>query len=141
MTEIRALTIRQPWAALIAHDDKRVENRTWGTAWRGQLLIHAAKTADPFESDAGPIAGDQVRSAIVATATLADCHLCECATTGSADCQVCGCDLWAEPGRFHWVLEDVRALPEPVLCSGSLGLWRPREDVLQVVFNGIAVPS
>lgn len=38
---MRALTIRQPWAGRIAHGDKRVENRTWGTAYRGLLLVHA----------------------------------------------------------------------------------------------------
>lgn len=122
MNDIRALTIRQPWAALIAHDDKRIENRTWGTAWRGQLLIHAAKTPDPIERHSNPVAGDEVRSAIVATATLADCHVCDG-----------GCSLWAEPGRHHWVLQDVHALPEPVPCSGSLGLWRPDKAIVQAI--------
>lgn len=122
MTEVRALTIRQPWAALIAHDDKRVENRTWGTGWRGQLLIHAAKTADPVERHSDPVTGDQVRSAIVATATLADCHVCDG-----------GCSLWAEPGRFHWVLTGVRALAVPVPCRGALGLWRPAPELAAAV--------
>jgi hypothetical protein len=27
------------------------------------------------------------------------------------------------PGRFAWLLSNVRALPEPVPCKGALGLW------------------
>lgn len=114
MTDIRALTIRQPWAALIAHGIKRVENRTWGTAWRGTLLIHAAKGADPYPDGVPWVDGADVRSAIVAVATLADVHVCDGA-----------CSPWAEPGRHHWVLTDVRALAEPVPGRGALGLWRP----------------
>jgi hypothetical protein len=38
-----ALSIRQPWAWVILHRGKDVENRTWPTKFRGRLLIHAAK--------------------------------------------------------------------------------------------------
>lgn len=38
-----ALTIRQPWAQLIAAGIKQWENRTWKTSYRGPLAIHAAK--------------------------------------------------------------------------------------------------
>lgn len=40
---MKALTIRQPWAWLIIHAGKDVENRTWPTRQRGRVLIHAAK--------------------------------------------------------------------------------------------------
>lgn len=38
-----ALSIRQPWAWLILHGGKDIENRTWPTKVRGRVLIHAAK--------------------------------------------------------------------------------------------------
>lgn len=38
---MRALSIRQPWAWLIVHGHKLVENRDWSTPWRGEFLIHA----------------------------------------------------------------------------------------------------
>lgn len=41
-----ALSIRQPWAWLIVHGHKPVENRTWPTQHRGDTLIHAGKTFD-----------------------------------------------------------------------------------------------
>jgi len=39
-----ALSIRQPWAYLIIHAGKDVENREWPTRVRGNILIHAGKT-------------------------------------------------------------------------------------------------
>ncbi|SER36990.1 MULTISPECIES: ASCH domain-containing protein [Pseudomonas] len=40
---MRALSIRQPWAWLIVHGGKIIENRTWYTKHRGAFLIHASK--------------------------------------------------------------------------------------------------
>ncbi len=43
---MKALSIRQPWAWLIAHGHKPVENRSWPTSHRGDTLIHAAQAFD-----------------------------------------------------------------------------------------------
>lgn len=42
MTERTIISIRQPWAWLIVHGPKRIENRTWRTHYRGPILIHAS---------------------------------------------------------------------------------------------------
>lgn len=39
---MKTITIKQPWASLIVHGIKDVENRTWKTNYRGRVLIHAA---------------------------------------------------------------------------------------------------
>jgi hypothetical protein len=44
-----ALSLKQPWAALLAHGLKTIEVRRWPTARRGQVLIHAAKVSDERE--------------------------------------------------------------------------------------------
>jgi hypothetical protein len=57
---MKALTLWQPWASLCACGAKMFETRSWGTTYRGELLIHAAArraprssyTADP---DKGPV--------------------------------------------------------------------------------------
>jgi hypothetical protein len=48
---MKALSIRQPWAWLILHGGKDIENRVWMTGRRGRHLIHAAKgmTAQEWE--------------------------------------------------------------------------------------------
>ena len=43
---MKALSIRQPWAWLIASGHKDVENRTWYTHYRGRFLIHASSRFD-----------------------------------------------------------------------------------------------
>ena len=44
---MKALTIIQPWATLLAAGKKRIETRSWKTNYRGEILIHAAlKRAD-----------------------------------------------------------------------------------------------
>lgn len=122
-TGIRALTVRQPWASLIAFHGKTVENRTWPTRWRGTLLVHAANTADPhhpFNPD--QVTWNQVRGAVIAVTTLEDCH----ADDGM-------CTPWSEDGAFHWELDHIRPLARPVLCAGRLGLWTLAPDVLAQV--------
>lgn len=42
-TIIKALTVSQPYASLIATGEKFAENRTWVTAYRGLCAIHAGK--------------------------------------------------------------------------------------------------
>jgi len=43
---MKALSIRQPWAWLIVHGGKDIENRTWKTSFRGEFFVHAAKKFD-----------------------------------------------------------------------------------------------
>ncbi|MDF0733587.1 ASCH domain-containing protein [Pseudomonas entomophila] len=40
---MKALSIKQPWAWLIVHGGKDVENRTWHTKLRGRFLVHASQ--------------------------------------------------------------------------------------------------
>lgn len=41
---MKALTLTQPWATLVALGAKRVETRSWRTNYRGPVAIHAAKS-------------------------------------------------------------------------------------------------
>ena len=44
--KLKAITIKQPWATLIAKGLKKYEFRTWNTKYRGDILIHAGKEID-----------------------------------------------------------------------------------------------
>lgn len=48
---VKALCVRQPWAHLLVTGVKPVENRTWGTKYRGPLAIVASAgcTAEEYE--------------------------------------------------------------------------------------------
>ena len=43
---MKAITIKQPFATLIAEGLKEYEFRTWKTKYRGDILIHAGKGVD-----------------------------------------------------------------------------------------------
>lgn len=137
---MRALTIRQPYADAIVHVDhprwgrKRIENRSWPIppAFVGtRIMIHAGKAGDRRALDAGILPGPDARGAVIGTARLASCHL------DSANCRTSwpkpACGPWAELEVFHWVLDDVQALPVPVPVNGLQKLWTPSEDVQQAV--------
>lgn len=51
---MKAISIKQPWASLIAHGIKDIENRTWKCPQKylGQrVLIHASSSGQPSLSD------------------------------------------------------------------------------------------
>ncbi|MFD4143062.1 ASCH domain-containing protein [Streptomyces sp. NPDC058572] len=122
---MRALTIRQPWAAAITYADKRVENRTWTTSHRGAVLIHAGKSLDRRH---GPMVAAVVRGlqqdtgAVLAVARITDCH----ADDGE-------CTPWSATGCFHHVLDEVTALPLPIPWTGAQGLWVPPPALMDKV--------
>lgn len=43
---MKVITIKQPFASLIAEGYKEYEFRTWRTKYRGEILIHAGKGID-----------------------------------------------------------------------------------------------
>ena len=43
---MKVLTVKQPWATLIAEGIKKYEFRSWKTNYRGKLLIHAGVGID-----------------------------------------------------------------------------------------------
>jgi len=40
---MKAITLWQPWASLLATEAKQYETRSWATKYRGLIAIHAAK--------------------------------------------------------------------------------------------------
>ena len=71
---MKAITIKQPFASLIAAGLKEYEFRTWKTKYRGEILIHAGKGVDKkamkkFEH----LYLEYPSGCIIAKVTLADC--------------------------------------------------------------------
>ena len=60
---MKALTIWQPWASLLVSGQKKYETRSWATAYRGPIAIHAAmrpvrRTIDALVADKALVGGD-----------------------------------------------------------------------------------
>lgn len=159
---MRAITLTQPWATLVALGAKTVETRSWGTSYRGRLLIHAAQgfprdakalcflspwayclrrrfSVAPYPPNLLP------RKAAVAVADLVNVLPTSDPVVQSRflesgqnkpPWQWTPDELNAEfgnfePGRFVWVLANVRRLRAPYPMAGALGLWNvpPHIDV------------
>ena len=121
---MKALTICQPYAELIVAGEKRVENRRWGTSFRGEFLIHAGKSRawlDSYE----PLPASMEFGAIVGVARLTDCL--PLARIRAA---------FPLPSRLSWlrdhahvegpwcfVLADVRRLQWPIPFRGAQGFF------------------
>lgn len=113
---MKALTICQPWAHLIVHGEKRIENRRWYTDHRGQLAIHTGKSKAWLGTagDDEPPRDKLVYGAVIGVAELVDCVRVENLPPHLAS-------RFAE-GPWCWVLDKVRAV-RPVSCRGERGLW------------------
>jgi hypothetical protein len=126
--EIRCLSLRQPWAWLVAEGYKDVENRTWPTRYRGLLAIHAARrvhedyaTGSRFPIPIGltvPAPNAIERGGLVAVADLFDC------VTASES-------PWFG-GPYGFVLRNVRRLPF-LPMPGRLGIFVLPPDVARRV--------
>lgn len=133
MTTIKAISLWQPWATLIALGVKTFETRSWPTSYRGLLVIHAAKTRSELDiCTESPFREALSRGGYESTANL---------PLGAA---VCVARLVAvyrteqivreistlerafgnyQPGRYAWKLEQVRRFEDAIPARGAQGLW------------------
>jgi hypothetical protein len=71
---MKAITIKQPWATIIAEGYKEYEFRTWKTRYRGDILIHAGKGIDKKAMKRFKHLGlEYPVGQIIAKATITDC--------------------------------------------------------------------
>lgn len=121
---MRCLTLTQPYATLIALDQKKIETRSWSTSYRGPLAIHAAVSYgkggkrgfharcqyDPFLSALEPhlrIFEQYNCFAAPLGAIIATCELRDCVRTQYiVDAGRCTSVSWDSGERTIWTLSD-----------------------------------
>lgn len=155
---MRALTLTQPWAGLVASGIKLVENRSRAmiksTDFGKRFAIHASREIDDATYDtikhldvslftergyASWYRLSRFTSAVIATALLVDALY-----IGGNSPETTAAMLDKQFGAGHdqarwtfgptcYVLRDVVALAVPVPCRGNRGFWSLPDDVaLQV---------
>ena len=135
---MKAITIKEPWAMMIALGETKNETRSWRTNYRGWIAIHAAKSmvGSRLENDTHTLAdqllGDQEMplGAIVAIAKLTDCIEITKEYTESLTLQERTFGYY-KPGYFAWTLEDVCRIDTPIKYKGQQGLFNIDERILQ----------
>jgi hypothetical protein len=129
---MKAITIKQPWAQLIAEGAKDIENRDWWTRERGRIAIHSS----------AKIAASDIEDACTAMRTFiprfsSRIFTAEAVTypAGSiiAVADLVGCVSESESpwffGRFGFLFRGAIKLPEPIRIRGALGFWEVPPDV------------
>lgn len=147
---MKAITVIQPWATLLASGKKRYETRSWKTNYRGEVLIHAGKK-DPLWgiSAMGKEAWAKVLLAIgqygdfnrfklfptgeiIGKATLVDCIQIDKQMAKRIKEQYLDEYAFGDftPGRYAWLMQDAVLFEKPIPASGKQGLWNA-PDVVQ----------
>lgn len=129
---MRCISVHEPWSSLIACGGKRYETRSWATKYRGDLAIHASKRWTAEQSkEACQLFGvsDEAKlpplplGAVLCVVELVDCIPTEdllAANVISALEQRMGN---FGPGRYGWLLANVRPLSLPFVTRGFQGLF------------------
>jgi len=91
---MKAISLHQPWASMIASGEKTIETRRWATSYRGKLLICSTKK---------PLLAGLCCGYALCVVTLWDC-LPMRKDHEEAAC----CELY--DGAYAWFLKDVRQL-------------------------------
>ena len=134
---MKALSIKQPWASLIAHGIKNIENRTWKTNFRGRIYIHASakQSGTPVELlNANQIKALQNR--------FCELHYPKSAIIGEVDiidCVINHPSIWAENCMssnsdkliYNWVLANPILYEKPILnVKGKLSFWEFEKPII-----------
>lgn len=133
-----ALSIRQPWAWLILHGGKDIENRTWGTKVRGRILIHASAGMTVGEWEDGVFFAIRARSGkghppvtmpgpkqIERGGIVGSVEIVDCVTASESPWYM---------GSVGFVLRDPRPLPFTP-WKGQLGFFDVPESALPTPIN------
>jgi len=140
---MKALSLWQPWASLIALGEKRIETRIWSTKHRGPLAIHAAAKLPPrwlgasrhkeiFRNELADVLNvrrDHVASEIRKLpygCVLCVVNLSAIEETSAVREILCQRELIFgnyEDGRYAWTLELTEKFERPIPAKGNRMLW------------------
>jgi hypothetical protein len=124
---MKVITIKQPFATLIAKGYKEYEFRTWITKYRGDILIHAGKGIDKEAMKRYEYLNlDYPSGCIIAKAKLTDCLIVDndlkSILRNSKDSKIYYGVLNKEYDGYAFKLENVEEI-SPIYINGKLSLW------------------
>lgn len=150
---MKAITLWQPWASLLACGAKQFETRSWATSYRGPIAIHAAArdpramfetlptniqcAMSPFLVERYLLWDNVPRGAVLATAELVNCYrmgidpkthrivLYDSFGNFKSVSIISKETLFGDwkPGRYAWEFVNMQMLPEPIPAKGGQRIW------------------
>lgn len=127
---MKALSLRQPFAQLIAQGKKTIELRTWETKFRGEFFIHASKQIMTDECKRFGYDPKLVTTgAIVGKAFLYNVKLYQTATewTADSDKHLAGSDF--NMSMIGFLLKDAEEFPVAFPVKGKLNFFEVTIDL------------
>ena len=127
---MKVITIKQPWASLIAYGYKTYEFRTWKTKYRGDILIHAGKGIDKDAMERFKHLNlDYPKGEIIAKVRITDCILVD-KKVGE---ELIKRDKLVYHNLKNWAgygfkLENVKRI-KPIKINGKLSLWEYNGEI------------
>lgn len=124
---MKCITLKQPFASLIANGYKRIEFRSWKSSYRGDLLIHAGSGVDKEAMKRFAYLNlDYPQGVIIAKVKMVDCI----EITDEVKEELKKEDKIVYQGainhqgenEYGFVLEDIEKI-DPIPIKGKLGLW------------------
>jgi hypothetical protein len=139
---MKAITLWDPWASLMALGFKKVETRCWKTSYRGPIAIHAALRKPPYlgVSEYATRFQEEVEACLRERCGVSEdvrlqfrpgCVLAIGDLVAIEETSKVRADLTPrefifgnyEDGRYAWFFENIRALPNPPYVKGNRMLW------------------
>lgn len=133
---MKAISLTQPWAVLVAKGEKKIDTRSWRTRYRGQLAIHASKKItdeakskfyqnnyfiETLKKYGITNHGMLLTGCILAKVKLVDIVRTEDIVSSLSEKEIAFGDY--SPGRWAWILEDLVEFPSAVEAKGGLSVW------------------
>lgn len=133
---MKVLSIKQPWAFLLASGIKDVENRVWKTKYRGMVLIHSPKKTDFDHPMIQEFIKNQAKRFDWSIAEMEAKLRCYASQTSAIigamyvmDCVKGSRSQWAFPDQWNWIIRQPYLFSEPITnVSGKLHLWNYEDD-------------
>jgi hypothetical protein len=122
---MKIISVRQPWASLIANGIKDVENRTWPTRYRGRVLVHASQRPDGITADEIERRfGERLSSGLSLGGIVGITEIVDCVRPHPSK--------WYAEGHFAFVFANSRPLPF-VPWKGTLSLREAPRELLELL--------
>ena len=121
---MKVLTLKQPWATLVAEGIKKYEFRTWKTNYRGKVLIHAGAGVEKKElAKFKDLNLEYPSKRILAEVEIEDCLELD----DDLNQKIINENNIAYGSKYRtgyaWKLKNVKKLDINKEINGKLGLW------------------
>ncbi len=121
---LKVLTLKQPWATLVAEGIKKYEFRSWRTNYRGKVLIHAGAGIDKKDMEKFKNLNLEFPSKrIIAEVEIVDCL----ELNDELNKKIIEEKNIAYSSKYRtgyaWKLKNVKKIKSDKIINGKLGLW------------------